>query len=770
MKLSQLVYRRLIIKQIVFVIFCLTSISAIGQTNEGTEFWLSFMEHRNPNVNTKVVMITSRVNTSGTISAPLLGFNQAFTVSPNQVTLVELPANAETIGSEFINNNGYRVTSNDLISVYIHQYHAFRAEATLVLPKSTIDNSYYALSYTGYTTFGETYPSEFLIVANEDQTTVTITLAANTIGGRANGTTFDILLNAGETYQIQGAQATDDLSGSFVRGDKPFSLFCGNRYSALNCFRSGRDNLLEQAFPISTWGTRFVSAPFQNGILDVFRILASEDNTSINILFADGSDINYTLDQGEFLEYEDARVSFIESNKPILIAQYMNQTDCANGSTGDPSMLYLNSVLQIRDTVTMYNSMFENIFDNYISIITRSSDLSNVFFDGQSLSDLSSDFVLAGPNNEYAAVTLRVNSGSHTIASAGCGVIAKAFGLGDHESYAYSGGASFNKINASPIPDGGCRNDSVFFATELPEERFAVSWVLDGQDTIHEHEFFRIYQDLGSYDAQLFIHDQCFDLFDTLQKNLLITSRQSVSIDTLGHFCTGDDIHLSATDVNMATYEWRGPLDFFEEVQSPIIPSATTNMSGSYEVIGIVSGCATFPAFVDVEVKPLPLPDLGDDAIFCPKFPVLTEINPGNFDSYQWEDGSIDAVRSITEEGEFQVTVTDSFGCEGVDSISFVQRCPTDYYVPNIFSPNKDQVNDEFGLFGEDVVSFDLRVYDRWGSELFRTTSLDIFWDGNFNGEPVNTGAYAWLLDLVGYDQEGAVFQRLSRGTVTLIR
>jgi len=222
-----------------------------AQTNEGTEFWFSFLEHRNPQLNTKVVMITSRVNTSGIISAPLAGFNQPFIVRANDVTIIELPDYAETIGSETISNNGFRVTSEDLVSVYIHQYHEFRAEATVVLPNSTIDDAYYALSYSGYFTEGQLYPSEFLIVANEDGTDVDITLSADTKLGRRAGTTLSVSLNAGEVYQIQGASADDDLSGSFITANKKCSVFCGNKYSALNYkhTRSARGGLDLYRYP-----------------------------------------------------------------------------------------------------------------------------------------------------------------------------------------------------------------------------------------------------------------------------------------------------------------------------------------------------------------------------------------------------------------------------------------------------------------------------------------------------------------------------------------
>lgn len=741
-----------------------------AQTNEGTEFWFSFLEHRNPGLNTKVAMITSRFNTTGNISAPLAGFNQSFSVGANQVTIIELPAYAETIGSESISNNGFRVTSNNLVSVYIHQYYEFRAEATVVLPVSTIGNNYYALSYTGYFTEGQVFPSEFLLVANQDDTRISVRLASNTKGGRSRGSTFEVILNAGETYQVQGADENDDLSGSFITSDKNFSVFCGNRYSALNCFRGGRDNLLEQAYPLSTWGSRFVSVPFQTGIQDVFRILAAEDNTDIDIYFEDGREVSYSINAGQFVEYNDARTSSIVANRPILVAQYINQLDCGNGNTGDPSMLYLNSILQIRDTVTLYNSSFQNILENYINLITRSDDVPNIKFDGQNITDLPYDIISVGRENEFASITIPVNTGAHTITSTGCGVIAKAYGLGIYESYAYSGGARFTRLNASPIPDGGCLNDTVFFNTGLPEERFDVAWVFESGDTIRDHEFTRMYDELGSYNTQLFMHDRCFDLFDTLSKDLQITLRQSVSTDPLDIACAGSEIQLSATDVAMATYQWTGPNEYFSEEQFPLIESGNPNQSGEYSVIGIVSGCATFPATVDVDIRPNPTPQLGSDAVFCPKDETVTVLNPGDFTSYLWNDGSSQSTFQVTEEGVITVTVVDELGCMASDSVSYFQQCPTVYYVPNIFSPNNDNINDHFGIFGEDIVSLELSIFDRWGTEIFYTNQEFGLWDGTYQNVDVEEGTYVWSLRMIVYLEDGSTAEQMEKGSVTVIR
>ena len=759
-------------RQLLILIFLGAALISYAQSNEGTEFWFGFMEHHDERINNKVAMITSKTNTSGTVTVPGLNFSQAFTVAAGQVEIVSLPVETETFGSHIITQNAVKVASSDAVSVYIHQYYANHAEATLVLPVSTIGSKYYTLSYNGYFTKNRHWPSQFLLVANEDETTITGTLSSNSQSGGNAGSTFSITLDAGETYQVLGRDPSDDLSGSYLSGDKNFSVFCGSKYTALNCLRSGRDNLLEQALPIETWGDRFASAPFQEGIQDIFRILAAENNTTIEVLNNDGSTRDYTLDAGEIEEYNSSKYAYITSNKPILIAQYINQLDCGNGETGDPSMIYLNSVLQIKDTVTLYNSPFELIIDNFINVIGRTSDQDNIMFDGNPIAGQAINSATVGPNNEYISYTIKTNAGSHTITSSGCGVIAKAFGLGTYESYAYSGGASFNRINASPIPDGGCLNDTVFFKTDLPESRFDVEWVFGPGDTVFDHTFERIFDALGPYPVELKIYDQCFDILDEESKILEISLRQSVDATPLDRYCEGDEVVLNATDVNGATYEWSGPNEFFSEEQSPTLTELSQDLSGTYQVIGIVSGCATLPAEIELLVDPNPLPELGADLVICPKSETQTILYPGSYNSYLWSDGSSDSSFVVQNAGEVIVEVIDMNGCMGMDTIALTQQCPTAIYIPNVFSPDSESGDENtlFGLYGEDVISMELSVYDRWGNKLFTTTDQDLKWQGMANGKRVNQGTYSWILNLEGYNEDGTTFMKTMEGTFLLVR
>ena len=753
-----------------FGLLLLTALSVRGQSNEGREFWLGFMEHRDVGQNTMVVMITSRVNTSGTISIPGRGFSQSFAVTANNVTLFELPDLVETRGSEFINNNAIHIVSNDDISVYMHQYFGMRSEASVVLPRQSVGHEYYVVAYTGVPAGGNIqgfYPAEFLVVANEDETTVHYTLTGGTQGGKTENTTHSITLNRGEVFQVRADDALTELTGTYLIGDKDFSLFAGTSWSQvpLGCF--AMDNLLEQMYPVSTWGTKYVASGFVQTSEDLFRILASENGTLISIQGDFTLDIE--LNAGEYYDFRSGEGAFIEGNKPITVAQYIIGSGC-NGDIGDPSMVILNTVEQIRDTVTLFNSGFFAIDENYINVICKAGEEDLVYFDNQNVVDMGISFNPIGEEGAFLYATVPSVVGAHTLYTEGCGIIAMAYGYGNVESYAYSGGASFTDINENPIPEGGCLNDTILFDTGLPEERYAVQWDLgDGTQTA-DHVFEHQYPTLGSYPLSLIVEDLCFDEIDTLYRDINVTLRQDLFVIEDQSGCEGSDITLGAFDLDGARFEWTGPNDFVGEEQFPVVENASLTSAGIYEAVGNISGCKTFPVGVAVEVFENPRPFIGEDTVLCTIDGDRIVLDAGDYQSFMWQDGSPGRTFQVTEDGLFHVTVVDENLCVGSDSMTVIQQCPTRIYMSNVFSPNRDGINDVFGVEGLDIISLDLKVFDRWGQLVFETRDLNFKWDGTFNGEELLEAQYVWILDYEGYREDGSIFGMTETGTVLLVR
>jgi len=87
--------------------------------------------------------------------------------------------------------------------------------------------------------------------------------------------------------------------------------------------------------------------------------------------------------------------------------------------------------------------------------------------------------------------------------------------------------------------------------------------------------------------------------------------------------------------------------------------------------------------------------------------------------------------------------------------------------IPNAFSPNNDGQNDIFKIANiTDEKLIDFKVFNRWGTILFRTTDPREGWDGTSKGQQQPVGVYGYVIR-IGFP-DGYV--ETYKGTLTLIR
>ncbi|MCU0435589.1 MAG: gliding motility-associated C-terminal domain-containing protein [Bacteroidia bacterium] len=81
--------------------------------------------------------------------------------------------------------------------------------------------------------------------------------------------------------------------------------------------------------------------------------------------------------------------------------------------------------------------------------------------------------------------------------------------------------------------------------------------------------------------------------------------------------------------------------------------------------------------------------------------------------------------------GCYAITAADTLGNESSFSNIFcLDNCPV-YELPNVFTPDADNVNDLFVPFPyRHIESIDIKIYDRWGALVFETTDPAVRWDG----------------------------------------
>lgn len=89
---------------------------------------------------------------------------------------------------------------------------------------------------------------------------------------------------------------------------------------------------------------------------------------------------------------------------------------------------------------------------------------------------------------------------------------------------------------------------------------------------------------------------------------------------------------------------------------------------------------------------------------------------------------------------------------------------PLSVFIPDAFTPNGDGINDLFGVKGEGIQNFTLRIFNRWGEEVFRSNNPKQQWDGTFKGKPAEGGSYVYRFISSGKGE------KIKTGSVALIR
>ena len=135
---------------------------------------------------------------------------------------------------------------------------------------------------------------------------------------------------------------------------------------------------------------------------------------------------------------------------------------------------------------------------------------------------------------------------------------------------------------------------------------------------------------------------------------------------------------------------------------------------------------------------------------------------------YNWNTGSADAQLQVTNAGTYAVVVSNHCGTAN-DAITVkYENCACTFSTPNAFSPNNDIKNEIFRLRNKCTVSdYELKIFNRWGQLLFRSTNQQAGWNGSAGGRAQPMGSYVWLLQ---YKDPVSGKLKREKGVLTLFR
>lgn len=419
----------------------------------GTEFWTAIPETVMQTSAVQTLYVSPTASGSVTLSRTDGSVIETRSLVAGQVEAITIPSSLQVADDDGVADRGIHIVSSAGVSVYGVIYAANASTGYQAFPVDALGTSYRPLAYTGLGA-GASQGSRMTVVATADGTHVTVT-PKSTLGARTAGTPYTVTLDEGQTYQLSGGSATEDVTGTFVEADRPIAVLAGTGCSNVPVGAFACNPLLQQMTPTSAWGKTFVSGRLATRTKgDTYRVLADRDDTVVTVNGVHKA----TLAAGEFYEAvlpegaTDASLAgvLIETSKPGFVSQYGNGTSF-DGTRGDPLMMsvppagqYLKEYVVAAPDVNATPAMTA-----YINLVAPTASVGQVLLDGSAVAP--SDFVpVAG--SDFSVAQIPVPAGQHSISSPQP-VGVNVYELGDTDGFGFTGGQAAESIAVdTPAP------------------------------------------------------------------------------------------------------------------------------------------------------------------------------------------------------------------------------------------------------------------------------------------------------------------------------
>ncbi|PIY09069.1 MAG: hypothetical protein COZ18_08995 [Flexibacter sp. CG_4_10_14_3_um_filter_32_15] len=271
--------------------------------------------------------------------------------------------------------------------------------------------------------------------------------------------------------------------------------------------------------------------------------------------------------------------------------------------------------------------------------------------------------------------------------------------------------------------------------------------------------------------------------FDTLgcssTDTVVVLAQPQIDLGADQQLCKGDTTIIGAPRPYGATYLWS---------TGATTDSITVTFGGKYFVEVKINECSYTDTVNISYINPPKLTAV--DTVLCFEDEesrlIFHELGVKirNYDSmaryrYQWLDeaGEIvgeDSLLRTKYGGNYLVRVTAEYetSCNAMTSLVIKASCEPELYIPTAFTPNNDDFNDEWELFGRYYSNLRVKIIDRWGMtmhESYTESSSDEIdlWNGMYKGKQVPAGVYYYEIT---YNSPADNSQTIKRtGAVTVI-
>lgn len=127
---------------------------------------------------------------------------------------------------------------------------------------------------------------------------------------------------------------------------------------------------------------------------------------------------------------------------------------------------------------------------------------------------------------------------------------------------------------------------------------------------------------------------------------------------------------------------------------------------------------------------------------YCADTDPLIKLNPAFTETqYMWQDGTTTLPYSINETGSYWLERYNQ-NCKIRDAFKVTSNCNIEMIIPNLITPNKDGLNDQFVVKNLPIPNWSLEIYNRWGSLVYSAEE----YRNNWGDQNISDGVYFYQL------------------------
>jgi gliding motility-associated-like protein len=486
-------------------------------SNRGKRFWVGYQRSYdfNPGLNSQqMVLYMSTLDQPANVQVRVNGTNwvRNYVIPPFSTQASDyLPKDGlddARLLDEGLYHRGISITSDVPITAYAHEFASTNSGSTMLFPVGVWGYEYYSVNNRQYYNSTGSYTT-IMVVADKNNTVVEITPSVPTLGGRPANVPFRVTLNAGDVYQVLGGMISGseghDLTGSIIKAVPnsagechAIGVFTGSSRTGLGCgssLGSSGDLLLQQTFPYSAWGKKYLTTPTSTSgsistlMTNIFRVLVKDPST---VVLRNNDTLKNIIDN-RYYQYESNTADVISADRPVTVVQYMASSDdnCPNTSgAGDPDSYILSPLEQAVDGFSgFYRNNLSSISINYLTIIIPDAGMNTLKIDGVAWNSIPAADKYSFPHTQLGyTVAIKkwpAGSGQSSIESDSA-YVGLVYGLGSDESYGYNVGTMVktlqglgtisNTLNNGSKAEYTCQGTPFRFTGYLPFKPNTLTW------------------------------------------------------------------------------------------------------------------------------------------------------------------------------------------------------------------------------------------------------------------------------------------------------